>query len=116
MNDLPQTSDRSSAVSLSTNLQSTRRRSIAERSSDADKFDTLLMLAAERTNYLDARRKNLYNENNHRKHRPLSISPQRKDVPLLLVEQQNSTFQDNPNIRAHQVRFSMNQGIRCSLN
>lgn len=103
-------SNRSSS-SVSTNIQPSKRRSPVERTSDADKFDTLLMLAAERTNYLDTRRKHLSHDNHHhhRKHRHLSSSPPRKDVPLVLIEQ--DTY-NNPesSLRSHQVRFSNNTG------
>lgn len=101
-------SNRSSS-SVSTNIQTSKRRSPVERPSDADKFDTLLMLAAERTNYLDTRRKHLSHDDHlHRKYRHASSSPQRKDVPLVLVEQH--PFNQDPNLRSHQVRFSTNTG------
>lgn len=100
-------SNRSSS-SVSTNLPISKRRSPVERPSDADKFDTLLMLAAERTNYLDTRRKHLSQDNHHRKHRHASSSPQRKDVPLVLVEQH--PFNPESSLRSHQVRFSTNTG------
>jgi hypothetical protein len=113
LNDLPQQnqitqhhrpSNRSSSSSV--NLQTSKHRPTLERTSDTDKFGTLLMLAAERTNYLDTRRKNIYDE---RKHRHLSVSPQRKDIPLVLVEQQASNHE--PNRRSHhQVRFTSNTG------
>jgi hypothetical protein len=68
LNEIPQQnqllhsthSNRSSIVSV--NLQTPKYRPTTERTSDTDKFDTLLMLAAERTNYLDTRRKNLLND------------------------------------------------------
>ena len=103
-------SNRSSS-SVSTNIQPSKRRSAVERTSDADKFDTLLMLAAERTNYLDTRRKHLSHDNHHhhRKHRHLSSSPPRKDVPLVLIEQDTYNKPEN-NPRSHQVRFSNNTG------
>ncbi len=82
-----------SSLSIPTNIQTSRRRSTIERTSDADKFDTLLMLAAERTNRLDAHRK---------QQRFSSTSPQRRTVPLILVEQQ--TPNHLPNIRSEHVR------------
>jgi len=116
LNEIPQEnelihhslSNRSSS-SLSGHLQTSKRRPTIERTSDTDKFDTLLMLAAERTNYLDTRRKNYLNETHHRKHRHLSSSPQRKDIPLVLIEQQSSSNHES-NARSHQVRFSTNAG------
>lgn len=100
-------SNRSSS-STSASLQPPKHRPALERTSDADKFDTLLMLAAERTSYLDTRRKNSYNDAHNRKHRHLSASPQRKDVPLVLIEQQD--FNHEGSVRSHQVRFSSNTG------
>jgi hypothetical protein len=106
LNEIPQENQlishshrrRSSSV-ISANLQPPKHRSNLERTSDLDKFDTLLMLAADRTNYLDARRK----------HRRFSASSQRKDIPLVLVEQQQPSNYE-PNVRSHQVRFSTNAG------
>ncbi len=123
LNEIPQQnqllhhsfSNRSSS-SVSANVQAPRHRSTSERTSDTDKFDTLLMLAAERTNYLDARRKNLLNERgNSRKRRHLSVPPQRKDIPLVLIEQQ--ALNHEPNVRSHhQVRFSSNAGtVKANL-
>lgn len=89
-------------------LQIPKRRSIVDRSSDSDKFETLLMLAAERTNYLDNRRKKYFHESHtDRKHRHLSVSPQRKDIPLVLVERPGSSHQS---ISRSQVHFSANDG------
>ena len=79
-------------------MQGPKRRPTVERTSDLDKFDTLLMLATERTN----RRKRFSNERNTYRHS--SHSPQRKDVPLLLIEQQE--FNHLSNARTQQVRFS----------
>lgn len=91
-------------------IQSPRRRPTADRQNDSDKFETLLMLAAERTNYLDHRRKKYFHETHHeRKRRHLSSSPQRKDIPLVLIEKQVSNQESN--LRPHQVRFSTNEGI-----
>lgn len=68
------------------------------------------MLAAERTSYLDTRRKNLSSDtHSNRKHHHLSTSLQRKDIPLVLIEQQQ-TLNHEPNVRSHQVRFSSNAG------
>jgi hypothetical protein len=92
-------------------LQTSKHRLTLERTSDTDKFDTLLMLAAERTNQSEARRKRSVNERNaHRYQRHFSASPQRKDVPLLLIEQQSSNHVAH--VRAHQVRFSSNASGR----
>jgi hypothetical protein len=117
-NEIPQqnqllhhTHSNRSSSSVSVNLQAPKQRSITERASDTDKFDTLLMLAAERTNYLDIRRKNLLNERrNSRKQRHLSASPQRKDIPLVLIEQQALNHEPNVRSHHHQVRFSSNTG------
>jgi len=104
-----------SSLSIPTNIQTSRRRSTIERTSDADKFDTLLMLAAERTNYLDARRKNCFTDTrNNRKQRHLSVPPQRKDIPLVLIEQQALNHESNA--RSHQVRFSSNTGTSQLIN
>ncbi|CAF0743263.1 unnamed protein product [Adineta steineri] len=90
-------------------LQNSKRRTTVERTSDSDKFNTLLMLAAERTTYLDTRRKKYFNDTHvTRKHRHLSTSPQRKDVPLVLVEQQEqqqSPQQPTNHVRSQVVRF-----------
>jgi hypothetical protein len=99
-------SNRSSS-SLPGHLQAPKHRTKFEQTSDSDKFDTLLMLAAERTNYLDTRRKNYYNETRSHKHRNLSSSPERKDIPLVLIEQQSPSNHESK-LRSHQVRFSTN--------
>ncbi|CAF1512058.1 unnamed protein product [Rotaria sp. Silwood1] len=100
----------SSSISANTtgsNLQVSKRRTTTERTGDSDKFDTLLMLAAERTNYLDNRRKKyFYDSHIDRKHRHLSSSPQRKDIPLVLIEKYTSDQESNQ--RPHQVHFSTN--------
>jgi hypothetical protein len=100
-----------SLSTTSVNLQTPKHRVNVERTSDANKFDTLLMLASERTNYLDARRKKYFTDphNDNKKRRYLSLSPQRKDVPLVLIEQQ--TLNHASNVRSHQVRFSANAGM-----
>lgn len=68
------------------------------------------MLATERTNYLDHRRKKYFHDNRlDKKHRHTSASPQRKDIPLLLIEKQ-SPKQDS-HTRPHQVRFSTQEGL-----
>jgi hypothetical protein len=121
LNELPQqnqithpTYSNRSSSSASGHLQAPRHRSTTERTSDTDKFDTLLMLAAERTNYLDSRRKNYHESRHHRKHRNLSSSPQRKDIPLVLIEQQSSPSNHESMTRLHQVRFSTNAGkLKC---
>jgi len=95
-------SNRSSSTAsghFGTTLQPPKHRATIERTSDLDKFDTLLMLAAERTNRLDAHRK---------QQRFSSTSPQRRTVPLILVEQQ--TPNHLPNIRSEHVRCT-NTGI-----
>ncbi|CAF4814333.1 unnamed protein product, partial [Rotaria magnacalcarata] len=97
----------SGATNLSSTLQVQKRRATTEHTSEIDKFDTLLMLAAERTNYLDQRRKRYFHEShNEQKHHHLSASPQRKDIPLVLVEKYGSNEQ--PTSRSHQVHFSTN--------
>ncbi len=107
---LPYPPSNRSSSSLSVNLQAPKHRSTQDRTSDTDKFDTLLMLAADRTNYLDTRRKNHTPDShqNHRKHRHSSQSSQRKDIPLVLIEQQAANHEPNP--RSQQVRFSTNAG------
>ncbi|CAF1120253.1 unnamed protein product [Rotaria sordida] len=110
----------SSSISGNTgsNLQVPKRRLTTERSSDSDKFDTLLMLATERTNYLDNRRKRyFYDPHTDRKHRHVSGSPQRKDIPLVLVEKHGSSSDHEANVRPHQVHFSTNgdSAARSSL-
>ena len=69
------------------------------------------MLASERTNYLDTRRKKYFNEShtNEKKHRHVSLSPQRKDIPLVLIEQK--ALNHVPSVRSQQVRFSANAGM-----
>ncbi|CAF2895654.1 unnamed protein product [Rotaria sp. Silwood2] len=116
LNEIPQTnqllhrthSNRSSSsisVNTGSNLQVPKRRTTTERTAESDKFDTLLMLAAERTNYLDNRRKKYFHDSHiDRKHRHLSASPQRKDIPLVLIEKHASN--DERNVRSHQVHFS----------
>ena len=95
----------SSSFNFASHLQTSKRRLTVERPSDAEKFDTLLMLAAERTNHHETRRKRHLNEINNR--RRSSTSPQRKDVPLLLVEQQGT---NHVTYLRPQVRFSTNTG------
>lgn len=116
---IPNSYSNRSSSSVSVNLQNSKHRPTVERISDTDKFDTLLMLAAERTNYLDTRRKNLSTDTHHnRKHRHLSVSPQRKDIPLVLIEQKQA-FNLEPNVRSQQVRFSSNAGTlekTCQVN
>jgi hypothetical protein len=99
-----------SLSSTSINLEVPKHRPVTERTSDSDKFDTLLMLAADRTHHLDRRRKKYLNDSNTvRRHRHSSASPQRKDVPLLLIEQKE--FNHVPSVRSHQVHFSTNAGM-----
>ena len=107
-------SDRSSSVATSVNfknnLQTPKQDTINERYSDSEKFDTLLMLAAERTNYLDHRRKKYFHDSpTERQRRYLSESPQQKDIPLVLIKQQKSSYE--PSVRSHQVRFSTSEGM-----
>lgn len=82
-------SNRSSSI---TSLQPTKRRTTLEQTSDLDKFDTLLMLAAERSNHIDARRKQ------QQQRQRFSSAPQsRRTMPLLLIEsQQSSNHVSNP--------------------
>jgi hypothetical protein len=87
-------SSSSASMSFSTTLQPIKHRTTIERSSDLDKFDTLLMLAAERTNHLDKR---------HRPQRFSSTSPPRKLAPLLLVESQQ-TSNHVPSVRSQNIR------------
>lgn len=74
-------SNRSSSI---TSLQPIKRRTTIERASDMDKFDTLLMLAAERSNHIDVRRK-------QQRQRFASAPPSRRTMPLLLIESQQSS-------------------------
>jgi len=85
-------------MNFNTNLQPPKYRTTNERTSDLDKFDTLLMLAAERTNRLDRH----YNQ----QHQPRfsSTSPPRRPGPILIVEQKGSNH--HPNTRSHHVRFT----------
>ncbi|CAF0837193.1 unnamed protein product [Adineta ricciae] len=89
-----------------------KRRTTVERTSDNDKFNTLLMLAAERTSYLDTRRKKYFNDphTDHKTRHP-SPSPQRTDIPLVLIEQQ--PLNHTQASRSHQVRFSTNTDLSC---
>jgi hypothetical protein len=94
-------SSSSTSINFGTNLQPIRNRATLERTSDLDKFDTLLMLAAERSSRSDIRIK---------QPRYSSTSPpQRKAVPLLLVEQQTSNHVSN--LRPQHVRFTTSPGM-----
>jgi hypothetical protein len=93
-------SSSSASINFGTIVQPSKHRTTADRTSESDKFDTLLMLAAERRNRLDPRQK--------QQQRYASASPQRKGVPLLLVEQHTSNHV--PNVRSQQVRFSTSAG------
>lgn len=86
----------SASMSFGTTLQPLKHRSTLERTSDLDKFDTLLMLAAERTSRSDTRRK---------QQRLSSTSLQTKPLPLLLVESQK-TSNHVPTVRSQHVRFT----------
>ncbi|CAF0763087.1 unnamed protein product [Adineta ricciae] len=104
-------SNRSSVASNSymTTLQPLRHRSALERTSDLDKFDTLLMLAADRTS-----RHNTHHKD-HQHSRCSSSSLQRRPVPLLIIEQQpsNHSLHDD----SHHLRSKKNQdsSVRSSL-
>ncbi|CAF3943845.1 unnamed protein product, partial [Adineta steineri] len=107
----PSCSHRSSSGSM--NFTSTlqpplRHRTTVERTSDLDKFDTLLMLAAERTSRLDSR-------NKQQQHHHSPTSSQKRAVPLLIIEQQASNH--TPRIRASHKRFtkSAESSARSSL-
>jgi hypothetical protein len=89
-------SSSSASITLGTNLQPSKHRTTLERTSDLDKFDTLLMLAAERTSRDDTRRK---------QQRVSSTSVQTKPLPLLLVESRK-TLNHVPTIRSQHVRFT----------
>jgi len=95
----------SASANFPSHLQLPKRRSTVERTSDANKFDTLLMLAAERTSQSESRRKRHSGTTDSSSRRHLSVSPQRRDVPLLLVEQQGAT-NHRGSVRSQQVRFS----------
>lgn len=84
-------------MNFGTTLQPPKYRTTVERTSDLDKFDTLLMLAAERTNRLDT--------HNKQQQRFSSASLSRKPVPLLIVEQQTSNHHHS-HIRPQHVRFT----------
>ncbi|CAF3618281.1 unnamed protein product [Adineta steineri] len=108
----PSCSHRSSSGSM--NFTSTlqpplRHRTTIERTSDLDKFDTLLMLAAERTSRLDSRNKQ------QQQHHHSPTSSQKRAVPLLIIEQQTSNHV--PRIRASHKRFtkSAESSARSSL-
>ena len=88
-------SNRSSSI---TSLQPIKRRTTIERTSDMDKFDTLLMLAAERSNHVDARRK-------QQRQRFSSAPPSRRTMPLLLIESQQSSNHVS-NIRSSYSQFT----------
>lgn len=81
---------------VNTSLQSLRHEPKAERTSDLDKFDTLLMLAAERTSRHEARHRHSQNCS------PTAV--QRKPVPLLIVEQEPSNH--TAQTRSQYVRFT----------
>ncbi len=89
-------SSSSASMTLGTILQPLKHRSTLERTSDLDKFDTLLMLAAERTSRDDTRRK---------QQRVSSPPLQTKPFPLLLVESQK-TSNHAPTVRSQHVRFT----------
>ena len=89
-------SSSSASITLGTSFQPSRHRTTLERTSDLDKFDTLLMLAAERTSRDDTRRK---------QQRVSSTSTQSKPMPLLLVESRK-TLNHVPTIRSQHVRFT----------
>jgi hypothetical protein len=89
-------SSSSASINFNTVLQPIKHRTTIERTSDLDKFDTLLMLAAERTKHLDTRRK---------QRRFSSTPPQRKAGPLLIVESEK-TSNHVPNIQSQNVRFT----------
>lgn len=115
LNEIPQQnpllhrSSSATSVNCGSHSQTPKHRTPVERTSESNKFDTLIMLASERTNYLDTRRKRYFNDSHmDRKHRHLSVSPQRKDIPLVLIEQQ--ALNHVSNVRSHQVRFSKTSG------
>jgi hypothetical protein len=89
-------SSSSASLNLGTTLPPLKHRATLERTSDSDKFDTLLMLAAERTSRCDTRRK---------QQRLSSTSLQTKNSPLLLVESQK-TVNHAPSVRSQHVRFT----------
>jgi hypothetical protein len=106
----------SGSVTYAAHFQTPKTRLTVERSSDTDKFDTLLMLAAERTSAPASRRKRQSSENHHRHHqrsaRHQSTSPQRKDVPLLIVEQHHQQHHHQSHQRSPHVRFTTRTGTR----
>ena len=88
------------SVNSPTGFPTSRHRTTNDRTGDLDKFDTLLMLAAERTNHLDKRSKSAQ--------RYCSSSSQRKGVPLVLIEQQTGNHASN--LRPSHVRFLASPG------
>lgn len=85
----------SNRSSSSTSAQARKRRTTIEQTSDLDKFDTLLMLAAEGSNHIDV----------HCKQRFSSPSPQRRTIPLLLVESSSSSNHVS-DLNSSRVRFT----------
>jgi len=88
-------SSSSQSINLGANLHPSRYRTTIERTSDLDKFDTLLMLASENS---------IRSEKGRKQHRTSSQSPLRKSVPLLLIESE-AIASHMPMIRSHHVRF-----------
>lgn len=93
------------SINFGATLQPIKHRTTIERTSDLDKFDTLLMLAAERSSRSDIRMKQPRYSS--------SSSPQRRAVPLLLVEQPSSNHVSN--MRSQHVRFSTTAST-CSVS
>lgn len=99
-------SSSSQSINLGANLHPTKYRTTIERTSDLDKFDTLLMLASESSNRLDKNRKQI---------RVTSGSPSRKSVPLLLVESE-AVSNHISTMRSPHVRFnSAESSVRSSI-
>lgn len=89
----------SASVNVPANFLSAHRRTtITDRPSDSDKFDTLLMVAAERAAQRDRRSKSVGR-----------LSTAKKPIPLLLIEQ-DTTNHNEANLRASQVRFLSTPG------
>ncbi|UJR26528.1 hypothetical protein I4U23_007851 [Adineta vaga] len=92
--------------SFLTTLQPLRHRGTSERTSDLDKFDTLLMLAAERTSRHDTHNKQ------QQQSRCSSTSLQRRPVPLLIIEQQSSNHKSDDH--SQHVQFKKKGGLSIS--
>lgn len=88
------------SVNSPTGFPTSKHRTTNDRTSELDKFDTLLMLAAERTNHLEKRSKSAQ--------RHCSSSSQRKDIPLVLIEQQSGNHDSN--LHPSHVRFLASPG------